>query len=384
MSLTHYFLVSCLMLCGYSQGQETGVTIGKQVWASKNLASLTFRNGEALTLCATREEWKQALKDQVAACCYPDFDPKKGEKYGLLYNVFALKDERELAPKNFRIPEKEDWLNLVEELQKESKKFDVGTRLKDPSAWEEDNNQANNLTSFNALPAGYCSLSGYFVDQGKGASFWYRGLLSQRDNYTFRLYQNYSHYQILRVSYGGGYSIRCIQEDKFKQINRTDYASISFVVSDKQDIDHLYEFMDQNLDLPYYQNGDSIPMASDWTTWRKFVDQGIGAWSYLDFDPANAHLGLLYNKFAVTDSRKLLPDPWRIPYKDEAQLIYEDLGAEASVKAQNKSYDHSQWWLYNQKKPKRTNYLLLTNNMFTEGFTTSKESGCFVRGIKVK
>ncbi|MBN2282128.1 MAG: hypothetical protein JXQ65_16210 [Candidatus Marinimicrobia bacterium] len=43
----------------------------------------------------------------MGACCY-----EKKKKYGCYYNKYAIRDERNLAPKGWRIPSHEDWMEL--------------------------------------------------------------------------------------------------------------------------------------------------------------------------------------------------------------------------------------------------------------------------------
>ncbi len=93
----------------------TTVKIGAQVWASENLESRTFRNGDSILQAQTDEEWQKANQNKQAAWCYcKNSDNKITE--GILYNFYALIDPRGLAPIGWRIPSNSDWSILFDEL----------------------------------------------------------------------------------------------------------------------------------------------------------------------------------------------------------------------------------------------------------------------------
>ena len=91
---TTFILILCLINVSFTQT----VTIGDQVWSTKNLDVATFRNGDSIPQAITKKEWKEARKKQQPAWCYFENDPANGEKYGKLYNWYAVNDSRGLAP----------------------------------------------------------------------------------------------------------------------------------------------------------------------------------------------------------------------------------------------------------------------------------------------
>jgi uncharacterized protein (TIGR02145 family) len=80
------------------------IKIGTQIWATRNLDASTFRNGDTIPEAKTDEEWKAAGNDKKPAWCYYNNDPANGKKYGKLYNYYAVKDKRGLAPEGWHIP----------------------------------------------------------------------------------------------------------------------------------------------------------------------------------------------------------------------------------------------------------------------------------------
>jgi uncharacterized protein (TIGR02145 family) len=106
------------------------VTIGNQVWMTKNLNVDKFRNGDPIPQAKTNEEWEAAGKNKQPAWCYYDNDPSNGAKFGKLYNWYAVIDVRGLAHEGYHIPTNEDWTTLVNYLGN-----DAGTKMKSNRGW---------------------------------------------------------------------------------------------------------------------------------------------------------------------------------------------------------------------------------------------------------
>ena len=100
-------------------------------------------------------------------------------------------------------------------------------------------------------------------------------------------------------------------------------------------------WMQENLSVTRYQNGDSIPDGTaDHPAW---VQLSTGAWAYPDSQAAlRRSFGLLYNWYAVNDPRGLCPTGWRLPTHDEWTALTNALGGETKAGAVLKA---SQGWL---------------------------------------
>ncbi|NQW78846.1 MAG: fibrobacter succinogenes major paralogous domain-containing protein, partial [Chitinophagaceae bacterium] len=86
-------------------------------------------------------------------------------------------------------------------------------------------------------------------------------------------------------------------------------------------------WMDKNLNVSTYQNGDIIQYVSDPAAWAALT---TGAWCYYNNDPANnAIYGKLYNWYAVNDLRGLAPKGWHIPTDAEWTTLSTTLGGDA-------------------------------------------------------
>lgn len=113
------------------------------------------------------------------AWCYYDDDPANGERYGRLYNWYAVNDPRGLAPEGWHVPSEEEWQELENAIGMSAAVADTqgwfgktqGAQLKSSSNWDEDGNGTDSV-GFSALPAGFRGLGGNFYKIGRMASFW--------------------------------------------------------------------------------------------------------------------------------------------------------------------------------------------------------------------
>lgn len=145
------FLTIVLISSCMQNGTEGEVKIGNQIWTTKNLDVDKFNNGDKIPEAKTNEEWNLASKNKTPAWCYYNNDFKNGEKYGKLYNFYAIKDPRGLVPKGWHIPSMEEWIFLVNYLG--GSKI-AGNKLKSGSGWDDSGN-GNNESKFNGLPGGF-------------------------------------------------------------------------------------------------------------------------------------------------------------------------------------------------------------------------------------
>ena len=155
-------------------GNTQTITIGKQVWSTKNLDVSTFRNGDSIPEAKSIEEWNAYTQAEEPAWCYYENDVSYGIKYGKLYNFYAVADKRGLAPKGFHIPTDKEWKKLAEYLGGEDK---AGAKMKSKEGWDENGNGTNS-TGFSALPGGVRSqpedikFQVEFKGIGKNGGFW--------------------------------------------------------------------------------------------------------------------------------------------------------------------------------------------------------------------
>jgi uncharacterized protein (TIGR02145 family) len=175
------------------------VTIGSQTWMAENLSVSIFRNGEIIPEVKTATAWLAAYKNESPAWCYYKNDPNNGEKYGKLYNWYAVNDPRGLAPEGWHIPTDSEWNKLISACGGQSAAF---PKLKEPDG-------------FAALPAG----ARYFKDASfnhKGnITFWWTA--SKNDKWNAWYHAMHFGYRQVGRDNGGmntGHSVRCIKDEQ--------------------------------------------------------------------------------------------------------------------------------------------------------------------------
>ena len=129
------------------------VTIGSQVWTTKNLDVATYRNGDVIPQVEDAEAWANLT---TGAWCYYANDASNGTKYGKLYNWYAVSDPRGLAPKGFHIPSDAEWTVLTDYLgggtAENNHAAATGTKMKSSTGW--DSNGGGGGYSGSAVPGG--------------------------------------------------------------------------------------------------------------------------------------------------------------------------------------------------------------------------------------
>ena len=191
----------------YSQS----VTIGKQVWMSKNLDVSTFRNGDPIPEAKTEDEWRSAGENKQPSWCYYKSKPLNGMKYGKLYNWYAVNDPRGLAQEGWHIPTEAEWKVLVDYLGGESvaggKMKSVGTKY-----WKGPNIGATNESGFSGFPGGSCNEHGSFYRVDDIGIWWSASAFSDTEVWSLYLYHDSSEIGIYNYLKEAGRSVRCLRD----------------------------------------------------------------------------------------------------------------------------------------------------------------------------
>ena len=162
----------------FSFSQDTNfIEINNQKWASKNLNTNIFRNGDSILYAQTNKQWLDCHSNGIPAYCYYDNDPKNGETYGAIYNWFAMADPRGIAPIGFRVANDLDWVELYSFLKigviNYPNKGIAGIKLKSTYSWSNHGN-GEDAYGMSILPGGLRLLNGSFQGIGDCISLWSR------------------------------------------------------------------------------------------------------------------------------------------------------------------------------------------------------------------
>lgn len=119
------------------------VKIGKIIWMTKNLNIVSFRNGDKIPESKSAQEWVEYLRAEKPSYCNFNFKSENSDKYGKIYNTYAITDNRELAPEGWHISKKNEWKLIFDKF--ESSHSDLMSKI----GW--DDNIGNNNSGFNAI-----------------------------------------------------------------------------------------------------------------------------------------------------------------------------------------------------------------------------------------
>ena len=143
-------VITAIVFVGFASSSYEEIEIGNQVWMAKNLNVDKFRNGDPIPHANTISKWRKAGQEGQPAWCYYNNNPENGDRYGKLYNWYAVNDLRGLAPEGWRIPSKSEWELLSSYLGGSES---AAKQMKSTNGWGK-NGAGNNESGFNALPGG--------------------------------------------------------------------------------------------------------------------------------------------------------------------------------------------------------------------------------------
>lgn len=134
------------------------VHIGNQTWMAENLKTTHYRNGDSIHNETNASQWPAQT---IGAWCSYNNSPDSIKNWGLLYNWYAVNDNRKMAPQGWRIPKTEDFDALSQFLGGNTL---AGGKLKETgfTFWNSPNTAASNETGFCARGAGLRNLQGLF------------------------------------------------------------------------------------------------------------------------------------------------------------------------------------------------------------------------------
>jgi uncharacterized protein (TIGR02145 family) len=193
--------------------------IGKQIWMSENLNVEKFRNGDKIPTARTSEEWERAgILGEPISSYYPIEELSNNQKGIKLYNWYAIKDPRCIAPQGFHIPNDQEWDDLIQYIDSNviknirgSQSAIAGSLLKSKNGWNENKNGLDKF-GFNGSP------TGSITAQGKSGAFnewafWWSASECSKD-FAWIRYIHFKDDKFFRTDYGKkiGFAVRCIKD----------------------------------------------------------------------------------------------------------------------------------------------------------------------------
>lgn len=187
------------------------VQIGTQIWMAENLSVDSFSTGGIIIHALSQEDWIKANTNHKPAWCYYDNETTNGNKFGRLYNWYAVNDNRGLCPFGWHIPSSSEWNTLIDYLGGTEVS---GGGLKSNSSWLSPNTGANNNSGFSAMPAGLRLPTGDFGNIGRIGHFWTSTADTSSINTALSQYLHHANSVIREANsnYWNGLSVRCLKD----------------------------------------------------------------------------------------------------------------------------------------------------------------------------
>jgi uncharacterized protein (TIGR02145 family) len=184
------------------------IVIGTQQWQAKNLDVAFYRNGDPIPQVTDPTAWAALT---TGAWCYYNNDSTQGNKYGKLYNWYAVNDPRGLAPQGWHIPSDAEWTILETTLGGSSV---AGGKMKEAGMlnWAIPNTGGNNNSGFGGLPGGNRYGDGTFGAVGD-FGFWWSSTETNAPSAWCR-FLDYGNGRVNRANTNKqyGFSVRCLRD----------------------------------------------------------------------------------------------------------------------------------------------------------------------------
>jgi len=188
-----------------------GIAIGSQFWATKNLDTLVFNNGDPIPNYTNGSVWGSLT---TPAMCSYNFDANNDAIYGKLYNWYAIVDSRGICPVGWHVPSNDEFITLntfVSGNGGQLKQSGIKT-INSGALWISPNTGALDTYGFKALPSGYMGTS---TPSGLGnvTYFWTSSSYSTTRAYTWSLSKDNANFtSASNNTKVGGFSVRCIRD----------------------------------------------------------------------------------------------------------------------------------------------------------------------------
>lgn len=207
-------LVLILSIVGCSDDRNnliqapTQVTIGDQVWSTKNLNVMLFNNGDTIPHIEDDSTWNYYGENDLPAWCYLENRESNRQRFGRLYNYHVVFDQRGIAPEGWHVATGAEWREMITYLGD-----NPASDLKSENGWYGSGN-GNGTTGFKARPGGVRFSEGQFFlgDLGLIGFWWSSETAGQEDAILMEMRHDTSIVLINSEPRDWGCSIRCVKD----------------------------------------------------------------------------------------------------------------------------------------------------------------------------
>jgi uncharacterized protein (TIGR02145 family) len=184
------------------------IKIGNQIWMTKNLNLVRFRNGDLIPIAYNQKQWQVYNQAGEPAFCFYDFNDDNYETYGVYYNWHAVNDPRGLAPIGWHIPTDDEWTKLSDYLGGSEI---AGYKMK-PTGYN-----GTNSSGFSArFSGGYGALTTggeYFQGKGERCFMWSKSMVDSTSALVYVIFSDKGCLEKQKHDIKiGGYNVRCVKD----------------------------------------------------------------------------------------------------------------------------------------------------------------------------
>lgn len=198
------------------------VQIGSQLWMQENLKAIKYQDGSDIPNVTDSATWGNLTTG--AYCNFHNLS-EEGEKYGRLYNYYAVADSRKICPAGWHVPSHSEW-NILEKFLDSTVDTTalagtglvIGRILKEDcdTRWQYlDTTYGFNSAGFTALCANFRNASGGWSlapDNNHDSTFWTATSYNTGSAWSHGLRWCYSDIYVIFQMKRGGNSVRCIRD----------------------------------------------------------------------------------------------------------------------------------------------------------------------------
>ncbi len=203
------------------------VKIGNQWWLAENLRVTHNNDGKPIPHVKDSVEWVACTTGTAAYCYYDNDSASNADKYGVLYNWYAVNTGK-LAPTGWHVPTDAEWDTLQNYLIANGYNWDgtttynkIGKSMAAKTDWTLSNDEgvigndlsSNNSSGFSALPGGFRSYyDGDFGFVRNNCDLWSATECDATDAYYRSLDYNYFYLYRGEENKEYGSSVRLVQD----------------------------------------------------------------------------------------------------------------------------------------------------------------------------
>ena len=177
------------------------VRVGDRSWMAENLRVTRYPDGQPVESSAYEELEENA---RTFGRLY-DWAAGTGGREEVVTEAAALQG---ICPAGWRLPSRDDWTRLVDELGGEA---EAGTAAKGAEHWVTAVPENANSSGFSALPAGFWNFTGEYMNLGVNTFFLASTRAEGEPVVAFTVEYNSSEFREVRLHPDDRVSIRCVR-----------------------------------------------------------------------------------------------------------------------------------------------------------------------------